>query len=134
MLFDFMFKPVTQLSPIREMLALRFFKTVLALSFLGWLVTVILPTVRVLPVIYGKTAVPLHYNVHIGVDTVGPWWRIYLVPAVGLLIILCNVWLARYMWSRDQVLAYVAGFATLVLQGILVTAMIFIVYLSLQYA
>jgi len=126
--------PVKRQTPLREMLKLRYFRVVSVLAVLVWLITVTLPSVRVLPIIYGKTAVPLHYNIHIGVDTVGPWWQIYMVPAVGLAIILVNIVLARYMWTRDPVLSHMAAVATLVLQLVLLTAMIFIVYLSLQYA
>ena len=126
--------PVKRQTPLREMIKLRFFRVVGVLSFLVWVATVVLPSVRVVPIIYGKTAVPLHYNIHIWIDTVGPWWRIYLVPAIGLTIMIVNILLARYMWSRDPVLSYIVGAATLALQLILLTAMIFIVYLSLQYA
>lgn len=107
---------------------------VVILSLLIWLGTVALPSIRVVPLIYGKTAVPLHYNIHIGVDTIGPWWQIYVVPAVGLLIMLVNFFLARFMWTRDPMLARVAGVCTVALQLVLLTAMIFIVYLSLSYA
>ena len=111
-----------------------FFRVVTSLSLLTWLASVALLSVRVLPIIYGKTAVPLHYNIHIGVDTVGPWWRIYLVPVIGLIIIVTNLFLAWFMWSRDPVLSHVAGITALLLQIVLLTATIFIVYLSLQYA
>lgn len=126
--------PVKRQTPLREMSKLRYFQVVSVLSLLTWIATVVLPTVRVLPIIYGKTAVPLHYNIHIGVDNVGPWWQIYMVPAIGLIIMIANLLLARFMWSRDPVLSYIAGIATLVLQLVLLTAMIFMVYLSLQYA
>lgn len=126
--------PVKRQTPLREMLKLRYFRVVSVLSLLIWMITVALPSARVLPIIYGKTAVPLHYNIHIGVDTVGPWWQIYMVPVIGLVIILVNIVLARFMWTRDPVLSRIAGVATVVLQLVLLTAMIFIVYLSLQYA
>jgi hypothetical protein len=126
--------PVKRQTPVREMSKLRYFRVVSILSFLAWIVSVVLPTAKVLPIIYGKTAVPLHYNIHIGVDTIGPWWQIYFVPAIGLTIMVVNLMLARYMWTRDPVLSHIAGVATLVLQLVLLTAMIFIVYLSLQYA
>lgn len=126
--------PVKRQTPLREMSKLRYFRVVGILSLLTWAATVVLPSVRVLPLIYGKTAVPLHYNIHIGVDTVGPWWRIFLVPAIGLIVMIVNVLLARYMWTRDPALAHIVGVATLALQVALFVAMIFIVYLSLQYA
>jgi hypothetical protein len=129
-----MASPVKRDKPWRQMFKLRFFKVVIVVSGLLWLAAVLLPTIRVLPVIYGKTAVPLHYNIHVGVDTVAPWWRIYVVPALGLLIVFVNMFLARFMWPRDPVLAYVIGAATVLLQVVLMVAMVFIVYLSLQYA
>ena len=126
--------PVKRQTPVREMWKLRYFKVAVAASILLWLGTTILPSVKVLPSIYGKTATPLHYNIHIGVDTVGPWWQIYLVPLIGLLVMLINLLLARYMWTRDPMLSHVAAAATVFLQMVLFVAMIFIVYLSLQYA
>lgn len=121
-------------SAVRAIFQLRYFRVVAIISMLFWLATVSLPAIRIVPIIYGKPAVPLHYNVHVGVDTIGPWWQIFVVPLLGLIMILVNLWLARFMWTRDPVLAYVTGFATVVLQVLLFTAMVFIVYLSLSYA
>ncbi len=126
--------PVQRQSPWRDMSKLRFFKIVLGLSLFIWLASVTILSVRVTPIIYKKTAVPLHYNIHVGVDSVGPWWQIYTVPAIGLLVIVVNMLVAKYMWTRDPVLAYVSGAATMTLQIILLVATIFTVFLSLAYA
>ena len=126
--------PVARQSPWRDMSKLRFFKVVLGLSVVVWLISVGLISARVVPLIYPKSAVPLHYNIHVGVDSVGPWWQIYTVPAIGLAIVLINLWLAKFMWTRDPVLAYIAGAATLTLQIMLLLATTFIVFLSLAYA
>lgn len=126
--------PVKRERPFRQMLKLRFFRIAIVVSVLLWLAAVCLPSVRVLPIIYGKTAVPLHYNIHVGVDTVAPWWQIYLVPVMGLVALLVNILVAKYMWSRDPVLAYVTAAATVIIEVVLMVAMVFIVYLSLQYA
>lgn len=120
--------------PLREMLRLRYFRILVLLALVFWLGSVVLPSVRVVPIIYGKTAVPLHYNIHVGVDMVGPWWQIYFVPAVGLLTFGVNVLLARFMWTRDPMLSHVAAAATAVIELLLFVAMIFIVFLSLSYA
>lgn len=125
--------PVNRQGPWREMWKLRDVRLLLILSVLVWLATVILPSVRVVPLIYGKTATPLHYNIHIGVDTVGPWWRIYLVPMIGLVSILINLGVARSTWDKDELLARVAAAVTLVVQLLLFVAMTFIVYLALSY-
>lgn len=120
--------------PLREIFKLRYFRILIFVSSIFWLGSVLLPSVRVVPVIYGKTAVPLHYNIHVGVDMVGPWWQIYLVPAIGLVTMVINVVLARFMWTRDPMLSHVAMAATAVIELLLLVAMIFIVFLSLSYA
>jgi hypothetical protein len=125
---------VKRSTPLRDMLKMRYFRVVSVLSVLAWMGTLTLILVRVLPIIYGKTAAPLHYNIHVGVDTVGPWWRAFLVPAVGLLVMLVNIGVARYMWSRDPVLSHMLALATVMIELILLTATFFIVYLTLQYA
>ncbi|MDQ5951914.1 MAG: hypothetical protein QG626_41, partial [Patescibacteria group bacterium] len=120
--------------PLREMFKLRYFRILGLISSVFWFGVVLLPSVRVVPIIYGKTAVPLHYNIHVGVDMVGPWWQIYLVPTIGLLVLGVNLVLARFMWTRDPMLSHVAVAATAVIELLLFVAMIFIVFLSLSYA
>ncbi|HRH32077.1 MAG TPA: hypothetical protein PLK06_02005 [bacterium] len=120
--------------PLREMFKLRYFRILGLISSVFWFGVVLLPSVRVVPIIYGKTAVPLHYNIHVGVDMVGPWWQIYLVPTIGFLVLGVNLVLARFMWTRDPMLSHVAVAATAVIELLLFVAMIFIVFLSLSYA
>ena len=113
---------------------LRFFQASIGVSLLLWFTLTGLLVWRVVPVIYKKTAVPLHYNIHIGVDDVGPWWRIFTVPAIGLIFILLNLILARFMWSRDPMLAHVAAASTVLIELILLAATVFIILNSLSYA
>ena len=113
---------------------LRFFQVSLGLSFALWLAMTGLLVWRVLPIVYLKTAVPLHYNIHIGVDDVGPWWRIFTVPFLGLLFIFMNLILARFMWSRDPMLSHVTAASTVLLELVLLTATVFIIFNSLSYA
>ncbi|MFZ2681909.1 MAG: hypothetical protein WAZ14_02355 [Patescibacteria group bacterium] len=126
--------PVKKSAPFREMYKLRDFKIATLLAVLAWLAMLALLIVRVLPIVYGKTAIPLHYNIHVGVDAVGPWWKIFTAPAIGLMVLVANLFLARFMWTRDQAISHVVVFATVVMQYLLLAATVFIVYLSLQYA
>lgn len=126
--------PLKRQPAIREMFKLPYLRRITFLALLIWLGAVVLPSVRVVPAIYGKTATPLHYNIHVGVDTIGPWWQIYTIPMIGLIIFVVNIGLASYMWTRDPLLSHVALTASAVLEGILLAAMIFVVFLSLSYA
>lgn len=119
--------------PFREMVKSRFLKVSAALSIVFWLGSLALPSWRVVPNIVGKTAVPLHYNIHFGIDTVGPWWQIFVVPALGLLFMIMNLLAARMTWRRDPMLSFTIAVATVFIELLLFVAMIFIVFLHLTY-
>ncbi len=124
---------LTPQEPLKEMARRRFFQMAIALSLLFWALAVALPSWRVVPEIINKKAVPLHYNIHFGIDTVGPWWQIYVVPGVGILFIILNLFAARFTWQRDPMLSYVVASATVLVELLLFVAMIFIVFLHLTY-
>ena len=112
---------------------LMFFRVCWGLVFFFLLFQVLLPAWRILPLIYGQTAVPLHYNIHFGVDTIGEWWRVFTAPVVGLLIAVINGAAAKYLWQREKMLSYLAVSSTLFLEFLLSVAMVFIVLLNISY-
>lgn len=112
---------------------LRFFWLTLIGSLSLIVLQVAFPTWRILPLIYGEQNVPLHYNIHIGVDTVGLWWQIYTVPALGLGFLLVNGAITKFIFKREPMLAYVIASSTLFLEVLLFVAMIFIVLLNISY-
>lgn len=122
----------------REQSALRmrdlyYFRTLFVLIVLLWIIEIVFPAWRVVPLIYGQTAVPLHYNIHFGVDSVGAWWRIFTVPVIGLVMIVTNVIICNVVWKKEPMLAYVVMTSTFVLQLLLFFAMVFIVLLNISY-
>jgi hypothetical protein len=112
---------------------LRFFRVIAVLTFVLFLFEVLFPTWRILPIVYGQSTVPLHYNVHLGVDSIGDWWKIYTVPAIGLFFIIMNLVVARIMWKKEPVLSYLVGASTLLIQLLLCIAMVCIVLLNISY-
>lgn len=111
----------------------RFFRVIAVLTILLWLFEILFPTWRILPLIYGQSTVPLHYNVHLGVDSIGEWWKIYLTPAIGLLFIAVNLIVARMTWKKEPMLAYLAAASTLLMHIILCIAVLCIVLLNISY-
>ncbi|MFA5946938.1 MAG: hypothetical protein WC813_02855 [Patescibacteria group bacterium] len=110
-----------------------FFRFVPIICVLLILTEIALISWRVLPMVYGQTAVPLHYNIHFGVDTIGEWWRIYTVPTIGLVMLLLNMGLIRYFMKGERALSYMAAGATLFIESILFVATIFIILLNISY-
>lgn len=47
----------------------------------------------------------LHYNMVLGVNLVGPWWKLYLIPGSAFLVFLINYFLSLYFYNSDKLLA-----------------------------
>ncbi len=47
----------------------------------------------------------LHYNIIFGVDLVGSWWKIYLIPLAGVAVALLNYFFSLMFYSVDKFLA-----------------------------
>ncbi len=57
----------------------------------------------------------LHYNVYFGVDAIGDWKNIFLMPALALMTLLVNTILSRFFYYKERLIAYLfAGMAFLV--------------------
>jgi len=63
----------------------------------------------------------LHYNVIFGVDLVGAWTKLLILPISGFLVILVNFLLALYFFNKDKFLSFILA----------ITALFFEVFLSI---
>src|SRR5688572_23331888 len=73
----------------------------------------------------------LHYNIYFGVDLLGLWWQVYILPGLSLLLFIGHFMLARFFYYRkERVAAYLflLGFVFLALS--LLIASIGIVYIN----
>jgi hypothetical protein len=44
----------------------------------------------------------LHYNVYFGVDVIGDWRKIFLLPALGIFLFFLNLSLAIYFYKQEE--------------------------------
>lgn len=72
----------------------------------------------------------LHYTIHFGVDFLGRWLSVFVVPLVGLLFLLINTALGWWFWNRVRVLTYVLNVVSVVIQGVLVGVAVLLVFLN----
>jgi len=58
----------------------------------------------ILSIFIKKTSslVILHYNVYFGVDLIGDWWQIYIMPVMGVFFALINIFLAKYFYQQEE--------------------------------
>jgi hypothetical protein len=101
------------------------------LSFFLLILTFALPVWRVLPLASEQPFIPLHYNVHLGVDQFGPVRNLFFIPLVGLLFLVVNLVVQTIFSKREKFLTNFFSIATPVLEFILLIAMVLIVLVIL---
>lgn len=78
----------------------------------------------------GEGQIFLHYNIVIGVDKVGNWWRIFYLPAIGVMVLLVNVIFGLFVYRADKFLARVLTGWVLLFHIFLLAGIIFLVRLN----
>jgi hypothetical protein len=124
---------VERKSRVASLLRLPLFRYTSTVALLGILAATVLPLWRLFPDIYGRPVVPLHYNIHYGVDWTGAWWQIFILPVMGVVFFFVNTGIALFFVRRNPMLTGVALSATAILALLLFAAMVFVVSLNIVY-
>lgn len=65
----------------------------------------------------------LHYNVYFGVDSLGDWRRVFILPIIGLILLALNAFLADYFYrNKERIASYVLLITALMAQLNLIIA------------
>lgn len=72
----------------------------------------------------------LHYNVLFGVDLIGPWFHVYLVPLLGFVILLVNAIIAWLLFQRDRFFLYILNPTAFFCQVILFIIVALLIFLN----
>ncbi|MDH4330781.1 MAG: hypothetical protein OEV93_04480 [Candidatus Moranbacteria bacterium] len=60
----------------------------------------------------------LHYNVYFGVDLIGGWQEVYMMPAIGLLFVFVNFLLAHYFYfKKERIVSHILMLTALMIQS-----------------
>ena len=73
--------------------------------------------------------IPFHYSIYLGIDMLKPWWYLFELPLIGLIILLTNFSLAFIIYKHNRLLNYFLILASLISQCILFWAGVLIVNL-----
>lgn len=88
---------------------------------------------QLFPEILNQVFVPLHYNIHFGVDLFGHWWNIFFIPSFGAGLLAVNTIISLALWKKEPVLSYFFMGLALISEIILFAALIFVIFLNLSY-
>lgn len=101
------------------------------ISFLLVVLTFAIPAWKILPNAGEQNFIPLHYNIYFGIDQFGPWYYVFFVPSLGLVLLLVNLIFETVYFRKEQVLSYFFALATLFSEIVLLVAVVLIVLLNL---
>lgn len=116
-----------------EMMRNKRFVWCVVLSLLFIALTTALPVWRIVPLSSARPYIPLHYNIYLGVDRLGSWYEIFASPVLGLCLFLFNLFLQTIAFPKEKLLATMLAVATVLIEGLLLSAMVLIVLLNLSY-
>ncbi len=108
----------------------KFFRIVFSLSILLNLILWIVLYLIFWPFRETKDILPLHYNIYFGIDFVGDWYKIFVVPAAGIFFVIINFLVADIVYLRDKVVSYFLVGAGLFIQIILGLAALTIISIN----
>ena len=73
----------------------------------------------------------LHYNVYFGVDMIGGYRQVYLLPLIGLIIFVINSALSMYFYvQKERIASYILLMAALMIQLSLMVASLSVILIN----
>lgn len=66
--------------------------------------------------------VPLHFNIYFGIDVIDKWSQAFMIPGIGLLVIVINLSLAYLIFSKEKFVAQFLLSSSLFIQILLFLA------------
>jgi hypothetical protein len=73
----------------------------------------------------------LHYNIYFGIDSIGFWYMAFVIPLLGLIIIIFNNILAYTFYLKEKIISYIFIISQTIIQIILLAAAVFIILLNI---
>lgn len=96
----------------------------LAINFSEWIILKIFIKPVDFPII-------LHYNVYFGVDMVGNYRSVFLLPLIGLALLLVNFFLSAHFYRRkERIASYLLLMAAFMIQLSLLVATLSIIIIN----
>lgn len=72
----------------------------------------------------------LHYNIYFGIDRLGEWHEIFILPALGLVFLIANFIFAKLTFDKEKILSYFLASAGSFLQLLFISASVFIILIN----
>lgn len=68
--------------------------------------------------------IPLHYNIYTGIDAIDYWYKIFIIPGLGILAIIINMLIGLFYNNKEKFISYIMYTAALLIQLVLLVSSI----------
>lgn len=65
---------------------------------------------------------PLHYSIYFGIDVIDFWYKAFVIPLIGIILMVLNIFLGFMFYRREKFIAYFLSVNNLLLQMVLLVA------------
>jgi len=73
----------------------------------------------------------LHYNVYFGVDMMGNYKEVYVLPLIGIILLLINLFLSKYLYEKkERIASYLLMMAALMIQLALIVSSVSVIIIN----
>jgi hypothetical protein len=73
----------------------------------------------------------LHYNVYFGVDMMGNYKEVYILPLIGIILLLINFFLSKYLYEKkERIASYLLMMAALMIQLALIVSSVSVIIIN----
>ena len=74
--------------------------------------------------------IPLHYNIYFGIDKIGPWYNVFALPLIGLIVIIFNNILGYTFYLKEKLISHFLVGSQFIVQIILAFGAFLIILLN----
>lgn len=97
-----------------------------------WLISLVTIIITFLIVFFkinpdSQSTYALHYSVLVGVDLLGSGTNFYKLPGIGLVVLLVNYFIFRYLKSPKNILSFFLSLFTCVVSLVMLSATLFLI-------
>lgn len=72
----------------------------------------------------------LHYNIYFGVDAIGDWRNVFVMPFITFLIFLANLILSRFFYYKERLVSYLFAGMGILAQLLMAVGVISVVIIN----
>ncbi|EKD32804.1 MAG: hypothetical protein ACD_76C00144G0006 [uncultured bacterium] len=108
----------------------RFFKYSAIFSGLFVIAIFVLVFWKIIPQAKISGYIPLHYNIYLGIDKIGPWQKVFVIPGMALVLYLVNIIFEAIFLKREHVLSYFFAVGTVAAEIVFFIATILVIKLN----